>query len=332
MSQEIAVREEHSHYEGSLEIPAELKKLYMETYFEGLTENDAILAFRDAERRGLSIEAKQIHFVPRFNKKAGKNIPTAQTSIDGFRLIAARTGKYGGSMNAKLTVRLKTGTKAVLPHEEYDPEEVSEIVSGTISVINKDFDQPQTATAIFKAYAQTFPDGNLMGFWQKGPDVMILKCAESLALRKSFPQELSGLYTNEEMGQLSNDDGIRRPRSTSTITETPKPEIIEVKVIEVQPEPTPVEKKSGITPQELWDRLPKLKGVNPLLGDDEIEAAQILCLMRMKVDKVEEIPLEKADALQNYIRRGLKADMKKGGMWPEAPVCPELESSGEPND
>jgi phage recombination protein Bet len=133
--------------------------------------------------------ARQIYAI----KRGGKNPKmTIQTSIDGFRLIAERTGRYAGQRAAQWCGPDRQWTDVWL--EDEPP------MAARKAVLRNDYPEPTVAVARFKSYAQYW-DGELSNVWKTAPELMIAKCAEALALRQAFPNELSGLYTADEMTQ-----------------------------------------------------------------------------------------------------------------------------------
>lgn len=137
--------------------------------------------------------AKQIYAISRWDSELGRNKMTIQTGIDGFRIIAERTGKYGGRK----------------PFEWCGPDGIWVDVwlkkeppaAARARVIRKDWPEPIVAIARYSAYAQLKKDGSPTHMWKKMDAEQLAKCAEALGLRTAFPQELSGLYTDDEMDQ-----------------------------------------------------------------------------------------------------------------------------------
>lgn len=171
------------------------------------SNTDLLLFLYVAKRTGLDPLTKQIYAVFRWDFTQGKEVMAIQTGIDGMRLIAQRTGEYAGQDEVVFTPEdesEKYPTKATVT--------VYKLLNGTRV--------PFTATARWREYAPYTKDKNggnpkLGAMWEKMPYTMLGKCAEALALRKGFPNELSGVYSDEEMQQAT-------PREA--ISELPVPE------------------------------------------------------------------------------------------------------------
>lgn len=151
--------------------------LIKNTVAKDATPDELKLFLYTAARTGLDPLTNQIHFV----KRGGQ--ATVQTGIDGYRAIAAQKGDLAGIEDAV-----------------YDTETEKHPNKATVTVYRIVEGQrvPFTASARWAEYA---PLGSQAFMWNKMPYLMLAKCAEALALRKAFPNDLSGVYTDEEMHQ-----------------------------------------------------------------------------------------------------------------------------------
>ena len=169
---------------------------------EGATQGDLLIFFHVCQRTGLDPFARQIHMVSRNQKEGDRWVKkwTIQTGIDGYRLVADRADHRDGTMREYEDTLWcdaegnwsDVWLKATAP------------TAAKVTVVRNGKRFP--AVALYREFVQTKRDGNPNSMWSNMPANQLAKCAEALALRKAYPQDLSGIYTDDEMAQA---DGHR---------------------------------------------------------------------------------------------------------------------------
>ena len=143
------------------------------------THEQKELFIKQCERTGLDPLTRQIYAM------IIKGKMSVQTSIDGFRVIAERSGDYAGQDE---------------PVFSYDKN--NKLICAKVKIFRFRGDNRYQAAVGVAYWDEYFQADKYM--WKKMPHTMLSKVAEALALRKAYPLDLSGIYTSDEMAQSDN--------------------------------------------------------------------------------------------------------------------------------
>lgn len=219
---ELVVRDERQQ-----EIESK-RALIKSMYAKDCTDDEFEVFLFTCKRLGLDPRAKQIYAI----KLQGKM--TFQIGIDGLRLVAERTGKYAPGRETNYV---------------YDKDGKLFSATAYVKKLVNDTWHEVPATAYMAEYSTG------QATWKTKPHIMLGKCAESLALRKAFPMELSGVHSTEEMEQAMEEEEGRQKKAA------PAKPVEEVTTIEIKTE-QPKAKKAmfgktlaeyEVLAKELWD-------------------------------------------------------------------------------
>lgn len=182
--------------------------------FPGAKPESIMLAVSYCRSRRLDVLTKPVHIVPMSVKKAGTRDQyeyrdVIMRGIDLLRIIASRTDRMAGMDEPVF------GPTISIPVTDSDdaPEDVKRIdvpewCSITVYALDKtNTPRAYTHKEFYLEACAREKSGLINSMWRRRSHGQLAKCAEAIALRKAFPEEMGGEPTAEEMEGKTIDEG-----------------------------------------------------------------------------------------------------------------------------
>ena len=308
-----------------LDFTPEQRQLIRDTFANGCTDGEFAVLMEIARARRLSPLLRQIHFVQRWDGERHRMVWSAQVSIDGLRAIAERTGLYQGQ-----------------DEPEFVENEDGTIKLCRVRVYRSDWPRPAVGVAYWAEYVQTTRDKATgktrpTTMWARMPHVMLAKVAESIALRKAFPEDMSGLYSTDEMAQATvvaevpeaPADAAPTPTAPSPAPELPAPAMEAPPVAAPPPAAPPPAVEREVTRESVAEPPPAevpaaAEGFYGRLAEIELPGEAVSVWMKHRAELAALEAPEREAAWKALVRRTEEVGkMKNAKVWLKKAIAEE---------
>jgi hypothetical protein len=207
--------------------------------------------------------AGQICLIGRWDKELGRMVYRHQVTVAGRRAIAFRTGRLRG-IDGPVWCGPRNEAGELEWLEVWDNDKDFPYAARCLVSVDG-WDHPANGTVKWTEFAQAKKDGELMPTWQAMPSHMIGKVAESLALRRAFPEVAEAVsYGNAWPGDapVDADDAALIAEANPDTGEIPRPAPASAAGAVVPGPRRPVERRRrrDEVPLEVYDNLPEAQG------------------------------------------------------------------------
>ncbi|HEY1446659.1 MAG TPA: recombinase RecT [Acidimicrobiales bacterium] len=182
-----------------------------------------------------------------------------QITVAGRRVIAFRTGRLRGVVGPEWCGPRRyapDGTKLPLEWVEVWDDDDTYPYAARCLVYAASYDHPANGTVKWSEFAQHKKDDDLMPTWASMPSHMLGKVAESLALRRGFPEVAAALaYVGDDDTDLAGE--AEQPDSPTAAVPPPR---APGSAVPAGASPSSPAGRRDQPPQDLYDNLPEARG------------------------------------------------------------------------
>ncbi len=197
-------------------LSADIVRKYLVSGGGNVNDEEIRMFMALCQYRGLNPWTRDVYLI-----KYGSNSPAAMVvSKNVYMRRAQRQPSFRGYKSG-IIVQDEDGTAIKLDGTFYTPE-TQTLVGGWAEVYIEGWNVPLFESVRLEEYIGRKKDGEVNGQWATRPATMIQKVALVHALREAYPEELGGLYVQEEVSDVVDvilDETPREPQEAPKAVE-----------------------------------------------------------------------------------------------------------------